>query len=51
MGTTVAPPVRKGRDSDDEIKLGDLLDGRLADVEVDSVEMIRKLREDESDGE
>jgi hypothetical protein len=51
MGTTVAPPVRKGRDPDDEVKLGDLLSGRLVEVDVDSVGVIRELREDESDDE
>lgn len=51
MGTSVAPPVRKGKKSDDEVKLGDLLNGRLAEVEVDSVELVRELREDESDDE
>lgn len=49
MGSSVAPPARKGEESDDEVKLGDLLSGRLAEVEVDSVEVVRELREDEPD--
>lgn len=49
MGTSVPPPVREGRKSDDEVQLGDLLSGRLAEVEVDSIEVVRELREDESD--
>lgn len=48
MGTYASPPEWTGPPDDaeaDETRLGDLLSGRLADVEVDSVEAVREERE------
>lgn len=48
MGSYATPP--DWVDSDDEAdettaKLGDVLSGRLADVDIDSVEAVRDVRE------
>lgn len=48
MGSCTTPP--DGTDSGDEAdettaKLGDVLSGRLADVDIDSVEAVRDIRE------
>jgi len=48
MGSHVNSPdlSRSVDESDDvDVKLGDLLSGRLADVDVDSVAAVRELRE------
>lgn len=36
-----------GSADDEELGLGTLLSGRLADVDCDSVELVREIREDE----
>lgn len=48
MGSYATPP--EWADSDDEAdettaKLGDVLSGRLADIDIDSVETVRDVRE------
>ncbi|WP_460919037.1 hypothetical protein [Salinarchaeum chitinilyticum] len=48
MGNRVgSPPVSNPTEDieDGQRKLGDLLAGRLSDVDVDSVEAVRELRE------
>ena len=48
MGSYATPPdwVDAGDESDEpSARLGDVLSGRLADVEVDSVEAVRDVRE------
>jgi len=48
MGSYATPPDwSKPADGDDKsaVKLGDLLSGRLADVDIDSVEAVREARE------
>lgn len=48
MGSYATPPDwSKPTNEDDEsaVKLGDLLSGRLADVDIDSVEAVRDARE------
>lgn len=48
MGSYATPPgwTDSGDESDEpSAKLGDTLSGRLADVEVDSVEAVRDVRE------
>lgn len=47
MGSLATPPdwADSGDDGDDPtVKLGDVLSGRLADVEIDSVESVRDVR-------
>jgi len=48
MGSYATPPDwSKPTDEGDKsaVKLGDLLSGRLADVDIDSVEAVREARE------
>ncbi|WP_169302360.1 hypothetical protein [Halorientalis salina] len=48
MGSYATPPDwSTPTDEDDQsaVKLGDLLSGRLADVDIDSVEAVREARE------
>jgi len=48
MGTYATPPdwADSGDEADDATaKLGDVLSGRLADVDIDSVEAVRDVRE------
>lgn len=48
MGSYATPPdwAESGDESDDTAaKLGDVLSGRLADVDIDSVEAVRDVRE------
>lgn len=45
MGSYATPPDRPDPPDEAKTKLGDLLSGRLADVEVDSVEAVREERE------
>jgi len=48
MGSYAPPPdwAESGDENDDTAaKLGDVLSGRLADVDIDSVEAVRDVRE------
>lgn len=50
MGSTANVPSSEpptGSDDEREANLGDLLSGRLADIDVDSVETVREARERE----
>lgn len=48
MGSTARIPSSEPSEEDEkEVRLGDLLAGRLSDVDVDSVEAVRELRERE----
>ena len=46
MGTYATPPdwADSGDEDDTAAKLGDALSGRLADVDIDSVEAVRDVR-------
>jgi hypothetical protein len=48
MGSSIVPPGKSGsseESTEGESKLGELLGGRLAEVDVDSVEVVREERE------
>jgi len=47
MGSAVPSPVAEDPD-DDDVRLGNLLRGRLDGIDTDSVESVRELREDAS---
>lgn len=50
MGSYATPPASNSDSDDtddDSLRLGDLLSGRLSDVDIDSVEAVRDERERE----